>query len=108
MKLTHHKYWYSNKNSIDISLKLYPLYILYQFKLYLLYIVQVKVFINGELKEKFKSLKSSEFSETVNQKTISNDKKTETLPDGNFTFRLEELAYTRSGDKGNTANIGKH
>lgn len=68
--------------------------------------ITVKVFINGELKEKFKSLKSSEFSETVNQKTISNDKKTETLPDGNFTFRLEELAYTRSGDKGNTANIG--
>ncbi|XP_064609517.1 uncharacterized protein LOC135473588 [Liolophura sinensis] len=28
------------------------------------------------------------------------------LPTGTFSFRLEDLAYTRSGDKGNTANIG--
>ena len=29
------------------------------------------------------------------------------LPDGTFTFRLQDLAYTRSGDKGNNCNIGK-
>lgn len=29
------------------------------------------------------------------------------LPTGTFSFRLEDLAYTRSGDKGNTANIGE-
>ncbi|XP_027143560.1 uncharacterized protein LOC109137014 isoform X2 [Larimichthys crocea] len=28
------------------------------------------------------------------------------LPSGRHSYRLEELAYTRSGDKGDTANIG--
>uniref|UniRef100_A0A8C4QVM9 Si:ch73-132f6.5 n=1 Tax=Eptatretus burgeri TaxID=7764 RepID=A0A8C4QVM9_EPTBU len=28
------------------------------------------------------------------------------LPLGSCSFRLEEMAYTRSGDKGNTANVG--
>lgn len=28
------------------------------------------------------------------------------LPSGSLTYRLEDLAYTRSGDKGNSANIG--
>ncbi|KAM8938652.1 uncharacterized protein RCH25_052259 isoform 2-T2 [Pelodytes ibericus] len=28
------------------------------------------------------------------------------LPSGSYVYRLEELAYTRSGDKGNNANIG--
>lgn len=29
------------------------------------------------------------------------------LPIGDCVFRLEDLAYTRSGDKGNDANIGQ-
>lgn len=29
------------------------------------------------------------------------------LPSGNFSYRLEDLAFTRSGDKGNNCNIGK-
>ena len=29
------------------------------------------------------------------------------LPVGDCSFRLEDLAFTRSGDKGNTANIGQ-
>lgn len=29
------------------------------------------------------------------------------LPCGRHTYRLEELAFTRSGDKGDSANIGK-
>ena len=29
------------------------------------------------------------------------------LPVGDCTFRLEDLAFTRSGDKGNSANIGE-
>ena len=28
------------------------------------------------------------------------------LPTGDFCYRLEDLAYTRSGDKGNHCNIG--
>jgi hypothetical protein len=31
----------------------------------------------------------------------------ETLETGSYSFRLEELAYARSGDKGNNCNIGK-
>lgn len=29
------------------------------------------------------------------------------LPSGTHSYRLEELAYARSGDKGDTANIGE-
>ena len=29
------------------------------------------------------------------------------LPSGPFSYRLEELAFTRSGDKGNDCNIGE-
>lgn len=29
------------------------------------------------------------------------------LPTGDSSYRLEELAYTRSGDKGNDCNIGR-
>lgn len=29
------------------------------------------------------------------------------LPSGTHTYRLEELAYARSGDKGDSANIGE-
>ncbi len=29
------------------------------------------------------------------------------LPTGNCSYRLEELAYARSGDKGNNCNIGR-
>lgn len=29
------------------------------------------------------------------------------LPSGLHSYRVEELAYTRSGDKGDTANIGE-
>ena len=31
-----------------------------------------------------------------------------TLPRGTNTYRLEDIAYTRSGDKGNNCNIGNH
>lgn len=30
------------------------------------------------------------------------------LPCGPHTYRLEDLAYTRSGDKGDSANIGEN
>lgn len=29
------------------------------------------------------------------------------LPSGRHSYRLEELAFTRSGDKGDSANIGE-
>ena len=31
----------------------------------------------------------------------------EKLEKGSFSFRLEDLAYARSGDKGNNCNIGE-
>lgn len=30
------------------------------------------------------------------------------VPKGSHTYRLEDLAYTRSGDKGNNCNIGQY
>ena len=43
--------------------------------------------------------------------TVAEEKEAETdqvgLRTGNKTYTLEQLAYTRSGDKGNHANIGR-
>ncbi|XP_076319411.1 uncharacterized protein LOC143230179 [Tachypleus tridentatus] len=46
-----------------------------------------------------------------NEETFSDELQVESVedsvhPEGQFTYRLEELAYTRSGDKGDTCNIG--
>ena len=59
---------------------------------------------------------NGEWVETYTPPTVPTDKlgasqrdsvdTAETLPSGTNTYRLEDLAYTRSGDKGNHANIG--
>ncbi|XP_060951765.1 uncharacterized protein lratb.1 [Limanda limanda] len=38
--------------------------------------------------------------------TTADDTPERDLPSGRYSYRLEELAYTRSGDKGDSANIG--
>ncbi|XP_053271813.1 uncharacterized protein lratb.1 [Pleuronectes platessa] len=38
--------------------------------------------------------------------TTEDDAPERDLPSGRYSYRLEELAYTRSGDKGDSANIG--
>ena len=60
--------------------------------------------MNGEHKEKYqpKSVPTAEY------KPQSEDNKEEKpVSKGNQSYRLEDLAFTRSGDKGNTCNIGK-
>ncbi|XP_061188925.1 uncharacterized protein LOC133197098 [Saccostrea echinata] len=68
--------------------------------------VQVDIQLNGEHVEQyqFPDIPMSEYmtqNVTPPSKTVE-----ESLPKGDYSFRLEELAYTRSGDKGNSANIG--
>lgn len=68
--------------------------------------INVEIFINGEMKEIFYQDLDlcSDSSEIV--KPVCEDIHTETLLTGNFNYTLQDLAYTRSGDKGNSANIG--
>lgn len=68
--------------------------------------VTIDIFMNGKhaetLKEDFNftQLPASEENAEQEQDDLND------LPIGACRYRLEELAYTRSGDKGNTANIG--
>ncbi|XP_059820790.1 uncharacterized protein LOC132391519 isoform X2 [Hypanus sabinus] len=68
--------------------------------------VTIDLFMNGNHVETFKEdfnyphLSASEENAEQEQDDLTD------LPTGPCSYRLEELAYTRSGDKGNTANIG--
>ncbi|XP_062902332.1 uncharacterized protein LOC134345510 isoform X2 [Mobula hypostoma] len=68
--------------------------------------VTIDLFMNGNhvetLKEDFNYPHSSASEENAEQEQDD----LIDLPTGPCSYRLEELAYTRSGDKGNTANIG--
>ena len=46
-------------------------------------------------------------SKSTKSSNVENDEKSGSMRSGSNRYRLEQLAYTRSGDKGNTANIGK-
>ncbi|XP_067896629.1 uncharacterized protein lratb.1 isoform X3 [Heterodontus francisci] len=68
--------------------------------------ITIDIFLNGKhvelFKEDFNYPSLPDFEENVQQK--EDDLKD--LPIGPCSYRLEELAYTRSGDKGNSVNIG--
>ncbi|KAM4709085.1 uncharacterized protein O3C94_018230 isoform 1-T3 [Discoglossus pictus] len=70
--------------------------------------VKIDIFMNGKHIETF----VDDYSFTVEESDLSNETTTDKvdipadLPSGPYSYRLEELAYTRSGDKGNDANIG--
>ncbi|KAG8454001.1 hypothetical protein GDO86_000576 [Hymenochirus boettgeri] len=67
--------------------------------------VKIDIFMNGKHIETF----VDDYSFTVDEMAFSTQVSTEDpkdLPCGPYTYRLAELAYTRSGDKGNSANIG--
>ncbi|KAL3879454.1 hypothetical protein ACJMK2_031752 [Sinanodonta woodiana] len=68
--------------------------------------IKVQIYMNGEFVEDYvpPQQPTAEYPNKgrVQEETVFK----EPLPTGPHTFRLEELAYTRSGDKGNTANIG--
>ena len=61
--------------------------------------------MNGECVEEYKvpSTPTSEYSGTSSK----SEAESPDLPKEDHSYRLEDLAYTRSGDKGNTCNIGK-
>lgn len=65
----------------------------------------INIFMNGEHVEKYNP-PSVPTADYVKNTQPSTPEKSEPVQSGKCTYRLEELAYTRSGDKGNTCNIG--
>ncbi|ESP04394.1 hypothetical protein LOTGIDRAFT_237364 [Lottia gigantea] len=66
------------------------------------------IHMNGELKEEYKcpSIPTVEYTqESYKGREYEEDTNQTTLTTGDKTYKLVDLAYTRSGDKGNDANI---
>ncbi|XP_015716438.1 uncharacterized protein LOC107313042 isoform X2 [Coturnix japonica] len=68
--------------------------------------VQIKLFLNGQYVETFEEDLTFTSDEAVSFDPSKINSELKDLPTGHHTYRLEDLAYTRSGDKGNSANIG--
>ncbi|RLW08866.1 hypothetical protein DV515_00002660 [Chloebia gouldiae] len=68
--------------------------------------VQINLFLNGQHVEIFEEDLTFTSDEVVSFDLPKISSELKDLPSGPHTYRLEELAYTRSGDKGNSANIG--
>lgn len=67
----------------------------------------MKIFLNGVEVEATPSDTPTLVQSTANESTnIESQEKFTFVRSGHNRFRLEQLAYLRSGDKGNTANIG--
>ncbi|XP_041925611.1 uncharacterized protein lratb.1 [Alosa sapidissima] len=67
--------------------------------------VKVDIHLNGELVETHAEVTPSSSQETLSPPPPSETPSAD-LPSGPHNYRLEDLAYTRSGDKGDSANIG--
>ncbi|XP_038586676.1 uncharacterized protein lratb.1 [Micropterus salmoides] len=67
--------------------------------------LKVDVHVGGELVESFAEV-GPDAPEQEAPPTTEEDAPDTELPSGPHSYRLEELAYTRSGDKGDSANIG--
>ena len=61
--------------------------------------------MNGKLIEKFTS-EAATIINVQNLETVVSQPASAELVRGDFEYRVEELAYLRSGDKGDTVNIG--
>ncbi|XP_074679073.1 uncharacterized protein LOC141922892 isoform X2 [Strix aluco] len=68
--------------------------------------VQINLFLNGQHVETFEEDLTFTSDEVVSSDPPKISSELKDLPSGPHTYRLEDLAYTRSGDKGNSANIG--
>ncbi|XP_072111970.1 uncharacterized protein lratb.1 isoform X2 [Mobula birostris] len=68
--------------------------------------VTIDLFMNGNHVETFKEDFNYPHSSASEENAEQEQDDLIDLPTGPCSYRLEELAYTRSGDKGNTANIG--
>ncbi|XP_026225019.1 uncharacterized protein lratb.1 [Anabas testudineus] len=67
--------------------------------------LKVDIHMGGELVESFSEV-GPDTPEHEAPPTSAEDIPDTDLPSGPHSYRLEELAYTRSGDKGDSANIG--
>lgn len=67
-----------------------------------------KMDANIHLDGQIESYTAPQFEQDVSKDVLKKpeDQAVNNLPIGGHTYRLEELAYTRSGDKGNSCNIG--
>ncbi|XP_077333204.1 uncharacterized protein LOC143975087 [Lithobates pipiens] len=68
--------------------------------------VKIDIFMDGKHIEQFVDDHSFTVDEYISSVEPVTPEVPKDLPSGPYSYRLEELAYTRSGDKGNTANIG--
>ncbi|KAK2908604.1 hypothetical protein Q8A67_004441 [Cirrhinus molitorella] len=71
--------------------------------------LEVHIHVNGELVETHREAVSEPSFAEGHEPSLRSEEHSPTptdLPSGLHTFRLEELAYTRSGDKGDSSNIG--
>ncbi|XP_014832290.1 PREDICTED: uncharacterized protein LOC106910219, partial [Poecilia mexicana] len=68
--------------------------------------IKVNIHLAGELVESLTEPDSPEQVQDEAPPTSHQDAPDTDLPSGPHTYRLEDLAFTRSGDKGDSANIG--
>ncbi|XP_058048098.1 uncharacterized protein LOC131202788 isoform X2 [Ahaetulla prasina] len=68
--------------------------------------IKINIFMNGQHVETFQEDISFTSDLTASHDEPQSQEDFKDLPSGPHAYRLEDLAYTRSGDKGNTANIG--
>ncbi|XP_078250917.1 uncharacterized protein LOC110072797 isoform X1 [Pogona vitticeps] len=88
-----------------VSPVLKPFFFLYPKKNVKLFF-QINIFMNGQHVETFEEDLSFTSDTAVSHDQLEIQEELKDLPNGPHTYRLEDLAYTRSGDKGNSANIG--
>ncbi|XP_029468644.1 uncharacterized protein LOC115097169 [Rhinatrema bivittatum] len=68
--------------------------------------VKIDIFINEQHIETFEDEPNFTTDAASSPDLTVTEEELKDLPNGPYSYRLEELAYTRSGDKGNSANIG--
>ncbi|XP_072352103.1 uncharacterized protein lratb.1 [Scyliorhinus torazame] len=68
--------------------------------------VTIDIFLNGKHAETFKEDFNYPHLPALEENIEQKEDDLKDLPNGPCSYRLEELAYTRSGDKGNSVNIG--
>lgn len=70
-------------------------------------LLQIDILMNGEHIETYQPGTVPTMEHETSGSTASSQEHCRELPRGTYTYRLEDLAYTRSGDKGNNCNIGE-
>ncbi|XP_056299331.1 uncharacterized protein lratb.1 isoform X2 [Pseudoliparis swirei] len=68
--------------------------------------MKVDIYVGGELVETLEEAEPDTPEEEAPPTSVQDEPDEGLLPSGPHSYRLEELAFTRSGDKGDAANIG--